>query len=208
MEYGIQRRTVYLTPPLDDDDRTYILQAFDQEEVWSMFGHSGPARAHMERIEAEGRWVRGVIRRVADDRRIGFSLLFHPPDWLGLEQRFGAWEYGIVVPERADRDGFQAICASDAMTHYVVDHLGLWDWWWRIKEDNRPSRAIARRMGYRSLGAWSTGANRYVWYRMPKAAWLERRARLDRAERTHPSPGGASFLTLEGPPYRPITGAV
>jgi RimJ/RimL family protein N-acetyltransferase len=150
--------------------------------------------------------VRGIIRRVEDDRRIGFSLLFAPPDWLGLEARFGTWEYGIVIPDRRDRDGFRAIQASDAMTHYLVDHLGLEDWWWRIRADNRPSRAIARRMGYRSLGVWTTGRHAFAFHRMPRAAWERRRARLERAEAENPSPGGAAFVTLEGPPYIPVRG--
>lgn len=204
MEYGIQRRSVYLTPPQEPDDLDYLLDAFDDEEVWSMFGHSTPARAHMARLDAEQRVIRGIIRRVEDDRRIGFALLFSPPDWLGLEHRFGSWEYGIVIRERRDRDGFRAIQASDAMTHYVVDHLGLVDWWWRIRDDNHPSRAIARRMGYRSVGVWSTGQNRYAFYRMTRDAWERRRARLERGEAQHPSPEGACFLTLEGPPYMPI----
>lgn len=202
MEYGIQRRNIYLTPPRDDDE-DYLLDAFDEEEVWSMFGHEGPARGHMQSVLAQERVVRGIIRQVGDQRRIGFSLLFAPPDMLGLEQRFGSWEYGVVIRDPKDRDGFRAIAASDAMTHYCVDHLGLVDWWWRIREDNRPSRAIARRMGYRSMGIWPAGPYTFAFYRMTQAIWERRRARLDRAEAKNPSPGGASFLTLTEPPFDP-----
>lgn len=203
VEYGIQRRSIYLTPPTEDD-QAYLLDAFEDEEVWSMFGYAEPAKEMMTRRVAEGRVVQGIVRRVEDDRRIGFSLLFAPPDWMGLEKKLGHWEYGVVIPDKKDRNGFQAIQASDAMTHYCVDHLGLIDWWWRIREDNGPSRAIARRMGYRSFGIWEAGSNRFAFYRMTRAVWDRRMAKLERAEKASPSPGGAVFLTLPEAPYEPV----
>lgn len=202
MEYGIQRRSIYLTPPMGDD-LDYLVDAFEEEDVWSMFGYDGPARERILSLERERTIVRGIIRRVEDDARIGFSALFPPPEMFGLEARLGKWEYGVAILDPRDRNGWAAIQASDAMTHYCVDHLGLVDWWWRIRADNRPSKAIARRMGYRSLGAWSTGRHTFSFYRMTQAVWDRRLGRIRRAEVTHPSPGGCPFLVLPGPDYRP-----
>lgn len=196
MEYGIQRRHIYLVPA-EPEDLDYLFDAFLSREVWEMFGFEGPAKALMKERHAEGNLIVAIIKLVEGRRRIGFGVCYPPP--LFMRQ----WEYGLVIPEPKDRDGFSAIAASDAMTHYLFDHLQLEVAFWRIRADNGPSNAIARRMGYRPFGVWRVGDHRFKFYRMTPDLWAARRERLFRGEERHPCGLGAPFLTLTERPYAP-----
>jgi len=196
MQYGIQRRTIYVVPALPED-LEWIFELFERREIWEMFGFDGPGKEEMIRRHASGNLVIGIARRVADRRRIGFGILFPPTDHLGI------WEYGVVIPEREDRDAFSAIAASDAMSHYVFDHLRIEAAIWRIRADNRASIAIAQRMGYRPFGTWEVGGHRFRFFRLNQEIWAKRRAKLDEGEATRPSGLGSTFLTLSDPPFDP-----
>jgi RimJ/RimL family protein N-acetyltransferase len=188
MQYGIQRRNVYLVPA-EPADLAYVFDAFDDREVWEMYGFEAPSRKHIEEKHREGNLVVGVIRRVADRSRIGFAVVFPPP--LFLHQ----WEYSIVIRDPKDRDAFSAINASDVIAHYIFDHLRIPDGMWRIRADNRPSNAIAKRMGYKPCAVIKVGENRFNFYRIDQQIWGKRRDRI----------GTDDFLTLTAPPFEPVT---
>jgi RimJ/RimL family protein N-acetyltransferase len=196
VEYGIQRRTIYLIPP-SEEDLAWMFDHFDAEDVWQMFGFLEPAKAEMIARYEKGNVVVGIIRRVDTKKRIGFSICFPPIAFLSQ------WEFGIVIPDPLERDAFSAIYASDAMTHYMFDHLRITDGMWRIRADNAQSNALARRMGYKPFGVWKVGEHRFNFFRMTTDIWTARREKLERGEEKSPSGLGAAFLTLCDPPFDP-----
>lgn len=198
MQYGIQRRNIYLVPP-NAKDLAYMLDSFDQTEVWEMFGFEGPSKKMMKMRHKKGNLLIGIIYRVDDRKRLGFAICYPPP----VSLFDSGWEFGVVILDPKDRDAWCAIAAGDAMAHYLLDHLRVEHAMWRIRTDNRASNAIARRMGYRPAGRWSVGDHKFDFYRMNQDIWRKRRERLDRQEEKHPSGIGATFLTLMDAPYEP-----
>ncbi len=196
MEYGIQRRGIYLVPP-DDDDLGWMLAQFEDEEVWRNFGFEGSGRLAMLRAFRRGETVTGILRRTHDRARIGFVVMF-PPD----EHR-DYWEFSYAIPEVADRDAFSALSSTDAMAHYMFEHLGVEAMGWRVRADNRAAHAVVRRLGYQPFEDRVLGGHAYTFYRLSRAGWAKRRAKLDAGEAQHPSGLGATFLTLAEPPFEP-----
>lgn len=198
MEYGIQRRSIYLVPP-DRFESKWIMDHFDLPEIWEMFGLSGPSRFDMARRHREGHLVVGLLKRVEDQKRIGFVIMYPPTE------AFDFWELGYAIPDTIDRDAFSAFNATDAMAHYMFEHLRVEAMGWRTRADNRAADAVIRRLGYKSYGAWEVDGHQYTFYRLDEPGWAKRRAKLDRGEAKHPSIGGDTFVTLEGPPFEPVT---
>ena len=196
MEYGIQRRTIYLTPP-DGDDLGWMFLQFDVDEVWQMFGMPGPARLRVMRAYRSGNLVVGIMRRVHDKVRIGFVVMFPPT------ADFDFWEYGYAIPDHRDRDAWAAYNTCDAMAHYMLEHLRVEALGWRTRSDNRAADAIVRRLGYKSFGAWEVDGHMYTFYRLDQETWAARKARLDRYEAKNPSGQGDTFVTLLEPPFEP-----
>jgi RimJ/RimL family protein N-acetyltransferase len=196
MQYGIQRRTIYLVPPRDGE-LEWILDQFDKKEVWSMFGYEGPSRDRMVKSHREGNLVIGVIKRIETRRAIGFVVCFPPTDFLK------AWEFGVVIPDEKERDLYSAMHASDAITHYMFDHCRIERGAWRIREDNAAPFALAKRMGYTPYATYDIGGSRYTFFRMNKERWEERYQRLEKGEDAHPSGFSDVFITLSDPPFEP-----
>jgi hypothetical protein len=196
LEYGIQRRTVYLTPPIDDDLEWFFRQ-FDNEEIWSMYGYTEPSRDRIRTRYEEGNVVLGIARRVRDKKRIGFGLLFPPtPEYDG-------WEFGNAIPDHNDRDAFSAMAINDVIAHYAFEHLHISHGRYRIRADNRNAEVIVRRMGYRPNMLMDINGHRYKFFRATPEIWQKRRDRIDRGEAAHPSGHGGPFLLLPEPPYEP-----
>jgi RimJ/RimL family protein N-acetyltransferase len=198
MEYGIQRRRIYLVPP-NADDHIWVFEAFDREEVWSMFGFQGPSKMKVMRWRREGNLVLGMLMRADDRKRIGFVVMFPPAG------DFDFWEFGYAIPEPADRDAFSALCATDAMAHYMFDHLRVEAMGWRTRADNRAADAVVRRLGYQPFGSWKVDGHDYTFYRLDREGWARRMRKLEAGEKTHPSGTGDVFVTLEGPPWNPVS---
>ena len=196
MEYGIQRRTTYLTPPTSED-LSWMFHQFDVDEVWQMFGMPGPARLRIMRAYRSGNLVVGMMRRARDKRRVGFVVMFPPT------ADFDFWEYGYAIPEPRDRDAWMAYNTCDAMAHYMFEHLRVTAMGWRTRSDNRAADAIVRRLGYKSFDSWEVDGHLYTFYRLDQAGWAARRARLDRNEALRPSGLGDTFVTLPEPPFDP-----
>jgi hypothetical protein len=194
MEYGIQHRSIYLTPIGGDLD--WLADQLDQEDVWRMFGFDGPSGERVRQGHTKADIVLGAIRRVRDQKRIGFVMC--TPLLL-----FNAWEIGVAISDPADRDGFSAIHAMDAFCHYIVEHLGITTVMARVKEENRASIAMIHRLGYTRFSKTQVRGEPYRFYRFPVWDWERRRARLDRSEEERPSGLGATFVMLEGPPFEP-----
>lgn len=197
MEYGIQRRTIYLVPP-QSGDLLWIFNQFNTEEVWQMFGLPGPGKMRIMRAYRTGNLVLGVIRRVADRRRVGFVVMFPPTN------DFDFWEFGYAIPDQQDRDAFSAFNATDAMAHYMFDHLRVEALGWRTRFDNRAADAVVRRLGYKAFDSWEVDGHMYTFYRLDQEGWAKRRAKLERGEETAPSGLGAVFLTLPEAPFHPV----
>lgn len=196
VEYGIQRRTVYLIPP-EGDDLLWMFEQFDQPEIWQMFGFPGPSKLKIMRAYRVGHGVFGIIYRAADRKRIGFVVMFPPT------QDFDFWELGYAIPDPADRDAYCAFHSTDAMAHYMFEHLRVEAMGWRTRADNRAADAVVRRLGYKSFGAWEVDGHRYTFYRLDQAGWKKRRKKLDAGEEKHPSGLGETFVTLLEPPFEP-----
>jgi RimJ/RimL family protein N-acetyltransferase len=194
MEYGIQHRSIYLTPLGSEID--WLAEQLDREEIWRMFGFPGPSGSASREAHALGNLVLGLIRRVRDSKRIGFAVCAPLP-------LFSTWELGVAIPEVADRDAFSAIHAMDALTHYIVEHLGITSVMARIREDNRASIAMIKRMGYARYSPSNVQGEPYRFYSFGVGDWERRRKKLDLAEQERPSGLGATFVMLEGPPFEP-----
>lgn len=197
MEYGIQRRRTYLVPPTDED-LTYLFNAFNQDFVWQMFGLPGPGKMRIMRAYRSGNLVIGIMKRVEDRKRIGFVVMFPPTD------DFDFWEFGYAILEPEDRDAFNALNATDAMAHYMFEHLRVEAMGWRTRSDNRAADAVVRRLGYEPFGSWMVDGHDYTFYRLDQAGWQKRLAKLERGEQKHPSGIGGVFVTLAEPPYDPV----
>lgn len=198
VEYGIQRRNIYLIPP-EDDDLIWFFEQFDNDEVWQMFGLPGPGRMRIMRMYRSGDLVTAMIYRVADQKRIGFVVMFPPTD------DFDFWELGYAIPDHADRDAFSAFNSTDAMAHYMFEHLNVKAMGWRTRSDNRAADAVVRRLGYKSFGAWKVDGHDYTFYRLDQEGWQKRRRKLDKGEASHPSGIGGAFASLLDRPFTPIT---
>ncbi len=197
MEYGIQRRGIYLIPA-EGDDAGWFFSQFEDDEVWQMFGMRGPSRAGIMRSFRLGEIVVGILYRVSDRKRTGFVVMFPPTE------HFEFWEFGYGIPDPKDRDGFGALNATDAMAHYMFDHLGVESMGWRTRGDNKRADAVVRRLGYQSFGSWEVDGHPYTFYRLTKDGWKKRKSKLKKGEKARPSGIGDVFVTLDGPPYIPI----
>lgn len=196
MEYGIQRRGIYLAPP-SDADALWFCQLFDEREIWEMFGLEGPSRLKLLRMFRSGDLVVGILHVAATRKRIGFVVMF-PPD-----QGRDYWEFGYAIPEVTDRDAFSALNATDAMAHYMFEHLQVEAMGWRTRADNASADAVVRRLGYQPHEERVFGEHRYIFYRLDREGWFKRRGRLDRGEAQHPSGIGDTFVTLPEWPFEP-----
>lgn len=197
MEYGIQRRTIYLVPP-EGEDLLWMFDQFDREEIWKMFGFAGPSKMKIMRGYRSGNTVTGIIKRVEDRKRVGFVIMFPPT------ADFDFWELGYAIPDPVDRDAYSAFSSTDAMAHYMFEHLRVDAMGWRTRADNRAADAVVRRLGYVSFGAWEVDGHHYTFYRLDQAGWAKRRKKLDRGEASHPSGIGGTFVTLGEPPFDPV----
>jgi RimJ/RimL family protein N-acetyltransferase len=195
MRYGIQRRTIYLEPAIGDD-QTWMYRQFDRDEIWQMFGLPGPARLRVMRAHRTEQIVAGIIRRTSDRQRLGFVTMFAPT------ADFDFWELGYAITEPEHRDAFSALSATDAMAHYMFEHLGVEAMGWRTRADNRAADAVIRRLGYKAFGAWALDGHDYTFYRLDRPGWAARRAKLDKGELA--APGIGVFRKLDGPPFVPI----
>jgi RimJ/RimL family protein N-acetyltransferase len=196
MDYGIQRRSIYLVP-VEDHELLWLFHEFDRDEVWQMFGLPGPGRLRVMRAYRTGDLVVGIIRRVADRKRIGFVVLFPP------NGDFDFWELGYAISDPRDRDAFSALNATDAAAHYMFDHCRVEALGWRTRADNRAADAVVRRLGYQPFGRWAVDGHDYTFYRLDQAGWARRRAKLEAGEQRAPSGLGEVFVTLLERPFTP-----
>lgn len=197
MEYGIQRRNIYLAPA-SDEEVLWFCEQFQRPEVWEMFGMDGPSQMVLLRFVRAGDTVVGILWRAYPQKRIGFVVMF-PPD-TGRDY----WEFGYAIPDPNDRDAFSAMYSTDAMAHYMFEHLNVEAMGWRTRDDNRAADAVIRRLGYVVDKELESQGHMYRFYRLDRDGWQKRRAKLDRGEESHPSGLGSTFLTLPGPPFVPV----
>lgn len=197
VEYGIQRRNIYLVPP-EDEDLLWMFGLFDNREVWEMFGLPGPGRMKIMRAYRQGDLVSSMLYRVSDQKRLGFVIMFPP------HEDFDFWELGYAIPDAKDRDAFSAFNATDAMAHYMFEHLKVHAMGWRTRADNRAADAVVRRLGYKSYGSWKVDGHGYSFYRLDPEGWAKRRRKLDKGEASHPSGLGATFIPLLERPFTPV----
>lgn len=196
MEYGIQRRTIYLVPP-DSADFEYIFAAFDDPNIYRDLGLNEPSGAELRRRHAEGNHVFGIIREVSSRTRIGFVVIFPPTP------AFEAWSFAYAIPEATHRNAFAAMHSADAMAHYMFEHLRIDALGWETREGKTAADAVVRRLGYRAVESREINGNIYRFYRITRDEWMARRKKLDAGEKSNPSGLGATFRKLM-PPYQPL----
>lgn len=166
MKFGVRRRTIALVPPADED----VAWVFS-EHGGSFSTASESARRQALAAYRAGKLVVGIIRRVDGDRRIGFVIL--------LPASPGVFEFSIAIPDLAERDGFSALYASDAISRYMFDFVGIEAATWRIRSDNRRAEILARRIGYEPTSTSESGGHAYSLYVLDKATWAKRRRALE-----------------------------
>lgn len=195
MAYGIQRRTIYIVPPNRDDLR-WIFEQFHRQEILEMFGYAEMGPHRMPEVYESGCLVMAIIRRVVSRKRIGFVVMYPPAG-------FNFWEFGYAIPDAAERNAFDALNATDAMAHYMFEHLRVPKLGWRTREDNVAADAVVRRLGYKMAHNFEELGHHYRIYELDQEGWARRRARLDRGEKAHPAGIGGTFAVLRAP-YEPI----
>lgn len=198
MAYGIQRRTIYIVPP-DRDDLRWIFEQFRRSEISDMFGYGEHGPMRMPELYEQGCLVVSVVRRVQSRRRIGFVIMYPPAG-------FNFWEFGYAIPDESERNAFDALNTTDAMAHYMFEHIQVPKLGWRTREDNAAADAVVRRLGYRMSHIYEEAGHKYRIYELDQQGWARRRARLDRGEQRHPSGLGGTFVVLRAP-YEPIVRA-
>lgn len=197
MKFGIQRRTIYLRPPMGLE-RHWIFQQLETPEIREMFD-LGEGCSHAARLEhSVGRLVLGTIRRVDTRQRIGFVGMRAPRAELDF------WEFSYAIPDPQHRDAYSAVNAMDCVAHYMLDHLGVSAVGGWTREDNLAAQAIVRRVGHARTGSKEWGGIRWAIYRLDKEGWAKRLAKLQRGEQTHPSGIGGVFAVLRHPPFDPV----
>lgn len=196
MWFGIQRRNIYLTPPVGMD-RLWVVQQLQAPQIKEMFGLEPGTARDVRAATAQGQLIMGIIRRAETRKRIGFVGMRAP--W-----RDDAWEFSYAIPDPAERDAYAALHTMDLVAHYMLDHVraSAVGGWTRV--DNHAAEAVARRAGHVRVG--QAGYNGFEWniYRLEPAGWAARKARLERGEAAHPSGIGGIFATLPQPPYAPV----
>jgi RimJ/RimL family protein N-acetyltransferase len=197
VEYGIQRRSTYLVPP-ESEDLPWLFDQFDVPEVYMMFGFDRPSKLRMMRQYRSGNIVVALIKKAETKKRIGFAVMFPPAG------NFDFWEFGYAIPEVLDRDAFSALNATDAMAHYMFEHLRVAACGWRTREDNRSADAVVRRLGYEPKETMTIDGHNYTFYRLSHERWMQRKEKLMRGEVTHPSGIGEAFVTLPEYPFEPL----
>lgn len=193
--YGIQRRGIYLVPP-DPGDLLWICDQFQTEVVSQMFGYGSQGWLSFPYILRQKTLVVSVIREVKRQRRIGFVVMYPPAG-------FNFWEFGYAIPDPADRNAFNALNTTDAMLHYIFEHIRVPMIGWRTRDDNRAATAVVKRLGYEPGETFTTDGHDYTLYRLDQAGWARRRAKLDEGERRHPSGLPDTFVVLP-PPFEPL----
>lgn len=163
-----------------------------------MFGFEKPSKTRLMRSYRSGNLVVGIIRKAETKKRIGFVVMFPPAG------NFDFWEFGYAIPNLADRDAFSALNTTDAMAHYMFDHLRVVACGWRTREDNRSADAVVRRLGYEAYTTMMLDGHNYTFYRLSQERWAKRKEKLLRGEETHPSGIGDVFVTLGEYPFDPI----
>ncbi|HTT07726.1 MAG TPA: GNAT family N-acetyltransferase [Gammaproteobacteria bacterium] len=192
---GIQRRTVYLVPP-SVEDLEWMFDQFHNPEISEMFGYLHLGGPIMIYRYSAGALIVATIKLVATRERIGF-LIMYPP----AELRF--WEFGYAIPDPANRNAFNALNSTDALAHYMFEHLEVSLLGWRTREDNRTADAVVRRLGYPPGERIEELGHRYTLYRLNREGWMKRREKLERGEARQQA-GHPAFFVLP-PPYEPIT---
>jgi RimJ/RimL family protein N-acetyltransferase len=201
VKLAIQRRGILLAPPDERLDLPWLFSQFEDPAIWEMFGFNRSGRARIMRGLRRGELVVGILHRIAPRKRIGFVVMFPPPPPPG---RIDYWELGYAIPDPADRDAFSALSATDAMAHYMFEHLRVSAMGWRTRADNRAADAVIRRLGYQPYETIQVDGHPYTFYRLSQEGWAARRAKLDRGEAEHPSGTGATFVVLKEPPWTPV----
>lgn len=192
MEYGIQRRSIYLVPP-DAESLEWIFRCFDDPIIYTELGLSSASGAELRRRHAEGDHVFGSIMSAPSRARIGFAVVFPP------SPAFDAWSFSYAIPEARHRNGFNALHATDAMSHYMFEHLRVDAVGFETREDNAAAGAIVRRLGYPPGETSRIEGRTFRFYRVTRAAWAARRAKLDANELKYPSGIGGTFVKLNAP---------
>ncbi|HTT07725.1 MAG TPA: GNAT family protein [Gammaproteobacteria bacterium] len=191
---GIQRRTVYLVPP-SSMDLEWMSEQFGNPEISEMFGYRNLGTPTMIRRYNAGTLVVATIKLVATRERIGFLIMYPPA-------KFDFWEFGYAITDPTHRNAFHALNATDAVGHYMFEHLGATLCGWRTRDDNQAAGAVVRRLGYTPGEIIEEGGHHYTIYRLSKEGWKRRREKLERGEQETPNKSPL-FFTLP-PPYDPI----
>lgn len=192
VEYGIQRRSIYLVPPAPEG-LEWIFRCFDDPIIYADLGLSSPSGEELRRRHAGGDHVFALIKSAPSKERIGFVVVFPP------SPAFDAWSFSYAIPSAQHRNGFNALHTTDAMSHYMFEHLRVDAVGFETREDNGAAAAIVRRLGYTSLETLVIEGRRFQFYRVDRAAWAKRRAKLDAGELKFPSGIGGTFVKLNAP---------
>lgn len=181
-----------MVAPVAEQDLEWLQREATKPELLASFGLS-PGDDRLARAVRDRNVQAGVIFGEGQ-KRVGFTYLYPPREGDAF------WEYIAAIPDVADRDGFTALDAFDAMAFYAFDWMKVARLGFRIEDRNTAALAIVQRLGFaRQRTEEVEGKTMHV-YAVDRAAWGARLAKLERREATHPSGLGATFLQV-GAPY-------
>lgn len=133
----------------------------------------------LDRQNASGAWITRVFRSVASGRLVGMA------SYMRIDERNGSVEVGSVAHGPAMARTSMATEAHYLMAKHIFDDLGYRRYEWKCHNDNAPSHAAAKRLGFTFEGIFrqhviSKGANRdTAWYSMLDSEWPHRRAAFE-----------------------------
>lgn len=135
-----------------------------------MFGHTGPSGPMVLERHREGSVVVGIARRPQLGERLGFALVFAPGPW------DEGWDFCLAIPRPEDRGTGAAMDMSDAIGHYMFDHLRIEQGTLRIRRENHASSRLAQKLGFRRSSGWRREDGGWVdLYTISPAQWARRR---------------------------------
>jgi hypothetical protein len=199
MRLAVRRRSVVLEPA-SSTELHWIFQSFNDPETWRSFGYEGPAMAKAVWSYLERPIVVATIRRAGCESEgpLGFVWIYGP---LGDDHGF---EFSYRITERSARDGFTALFATDAASHYMFDRVGIELGRFRVEDTNLAAHAVVRRLGYLAAGTVESAGIRLSLFELDRERWIARRNKLEETARARGEPCFEVYERPNARRWRPV----
>ncbi|TPW32504.1 GNAT family N-acetyltransferase [Martelella alba] len=126
-----------------------------------------------------GDWITRVFKRAGSEEIVGMA------SYMRIDPKNGSIEVGSVAHGLAMKRSAMATEAHYLMAHHIFDDLGYRRYEWKCHNENQPSSAAAKRLGFSFEGVFrqhmiSRGENRdTAWFSIIDSEWPARRSAFE-----------------------------